>query len=741
MNGCFDCLAPRAALHVGHWLRRLLGLALLCAAGAAASAQAIQEKALPPEIDLIPDSTGKVGIRWADKVLGFSSEGGPKVFAAKQVLGKPDKLPATGISAVAWMPNMRYRLPEEWVKVGFARPRPASQVLVGESARPGAIEKIYVFDRDNRAQMVFERADTAALPVGAVRENGYLQVRFPLTDYDIAAVLVVLKATDSIAIHQLDAIGLTLDHEPVLPGIRQLVLPEGSGQAENLGPMVNSFFDEVFPVISPDGQTLYFDRKNHPANLGSVNHDDIWLSERSVQEDSSGHWGMAQNAGKPLNNGQHNFVCSISPDGNTLLLGNAYQDDGRLTSGMSLSHRTLEGWSYPEPVEILDYYNRDEFGEFQLASNGKVILMAIERDDSEGKRDLYASFRMHDGRWSAPLHLGPDVNSAGLEMSPFLAPDMRTLYFSSNGFPGFGSNDMFMSRRLDESWTRWSEPMNLGPTLNSGEMDAYYTLPASGDYAYFASANRSIGRTDLFRVAMPADLQPEPVVLVRGRVLDAISGEPLAGEIRYLLSQGPPTADSPAGLAEGAGATAGSTTADSLAGLARSAPEDGAYQVVLPYGERYRMEASLPGYFALQESLDLSQVQEYGEQTRDLLLIPLKRGQVVPMREIFFAVNSDSLLPDSYPELDRVLDLLQRYPALRIEIGGHTNDRCSENYCRELSRKRARSVARYLYKRGLDTERVRWVGYGKEQPIADNETEEGRSRNQRVEFKVLEFAE
>jgi len=722
MNGCFVCFVPRYRLDVGRWLGRFFALAILCAAGVPSNAQAIPEKALPLQEKHMPDSTGKTGILWADKVLGFSTEGSPKVFAAKQVLGQPNKLPATGISAVAWMPNMRSRLPEEWVKVGFTRPRPASQVLVGESARPGAVEKIYLFDRDNRPQTVFERVDTAALPDNAWRESGYLRVRFPMTEYDVAAVMVVLKATDSIAIHQLDAIGLTLDQEPVLPGIRQLELPQGSGQAENLGPMVNSFYDEVFPVISPDGQTLYFDRKNHPANLGSINHDDIWVSSLSVVEDSSGRWGMARNAGKPLNDAQHNFVCSISPDGNTLLLGNAYQDNGQLTSGMSFSYRTLEGWSYPEPVEILDYYNRDEFGEFQLASNGKVILMAVERDDSEGKRDLYATFRMYDGRWSAPLHLGQDVNSAGLEMSPFLAPDMRTLYFSSNGFPGYGNNDMFMSRRLDDSWTRWSAPMNLGPMLNSGEMDAYYTLPASGDYAYFASGNRSIGRTDLFRAAMPADLQPEPVVLVRGRVLDAISGEPLAGEIRYLLSRGLPPVDS-------------------LAGLARSAPEDGAYQVVLPYGERYRMEASLPGYFALQENLDLLQVQEYGEQTRDLLLIPLKRGQVVPMREIFFAVNSDSLLPDSHPELDRVLDLLQRYPALRIEIGGHTNDRCSENYCRELSRKRARSVARYLYNSGLDSERVRWVGYGSEQPVADNETEEGRSRNQRVEFKVLEFAE
>ncbi len=137
----------------------------------------------------------------------------------------------------------------------------------------------------------------------------------------------------------------------------------------------------------------------------------------------------------------------------------------------------------------------------------------------------------------------------------------------------------------------------------------------------------------------------------------------------------------------------------------------------------------------------MTRVTEYEERVRDLTLIPLKKGQVVPMKNIFFPVNSDSLLPVSYRELDRVADLLRRYPALRIEIGGHTNDRCSESYCLELSRKRARSVAQYYYQLGFMVERVQWVGYGSAKPIADNLTDEGRNQNQRVEFTIMDFAE
>ena len=678
---------------------------ILCPLAALLAAALSFAQSTPTGADLEPRR-----VQWADRVLGYSSQAGDKVFSAKQALGKPNKMPAMGLSGVAWMPDMRSGLEEEWLKLAFAEAMPVEQIAVAENARPGALREIILFDESGRAALTWTNPDT--LPV---KEKGrMLRIFLDRTEFNVQYLMLVLRPTDSLAIHQIDAVAIANHQEEFGQRINLVPGAETDAVAENLGPQINSFFDEVFPVISPDGQSLFFDRKNHPGNTGNRINDDIWVSRL----DSASGWSRARQVGPPLNTIDHNFVCSISPDGNTLLLGNAYQDDGQLTDGLSISHRGAQGWEKPVALEIEDYYNLDEYAEYQLAANGKVILMAVERKDSEGKRDLYASFLMPGGRWAAPMHLGPDLNTAGLEMSPFLASDMRTLYFSSNGYPGYGKSDMFVSRRLDGSWKRWSEPLNLGPAINSEGLDAYYTLPATGDYAYFASSNRAIGRTDLFRIALPEELQPEPVVMIAGQVLDAVSGEGVQAEIRYLFE-----------------------SSGEEAGLARSVAPEGDYRIVLPYGEAYAFRAEAQGYFALNEHVDLSRVEEFQEIDRDLIMVPLREGQIIPLREIYFEVNRAVLLPESHAELDRVVAMLAQRPDLVIEIGGHTNDRCDESFCNQLSERRAKRVARYLVSAGAESDQIKSLGYGKSQPIADNSTPEGRQKNQRVEFKILESGE
>ena len=651
-------------------------------------------------------------VQWASKVVGFSSQAGEKVFAAREALGKPNKLPSSGISGVAWMPALYPRLPEQWIKVGFDQPMPAQQVLIGESARPGALDKIYLFDRNHRPVLVWERDSSTQYQLPDVGESRIFSAEFERTEFDVTAAMVVLTSPDSLSVHQIDAIGIADHRGNVQASINLGASATWEVESENLGVEINSFFDEVFPVISPDGKTLFFDRKNHPANIGEGNNDDIWIARR----DSLGlPWGKVKNAGYQLNNPEHNFVCSITPDGNTVLLGNVYHKDGSMSQGISIAHRTENGWTFPEAIEIVDYYNDSDFGEFQLTANGKVILMAIEREDSRGKRDLYASFSMKTGGWSPPVHLGDDLNTAALEMSPFLASDMKTLYFSSSGFSGYGGNDMFVSRRLDDSWTRWTEPQNLGPALNSAKDDAYYSVPAIGNEAYFASNNQSIGRSDLFRIELPEDLQPEPVVLIAGSVVNARTGEPLQARITYETDRG---------------------SIREEAGVARSGGSKGNYQIVLPYGEQYAFRAEAEGYFALEERIDLLSTEEYVEITRDLELIPLEVGEIIPLEHIQFEANRARLLDTSFVELNRAAEFLMRYPALSVEIGGHTNDRCSESFCRELSQRRARRVYEYLIQRGVAMERVAWRGYGSAEPVADNETAEGRALNQRVELKI-----
>ena len=185
---------------------------------------------------------------------------------------------------------------------------------------------------------------------------------------------------------------------------------------KNLGPQVNGPYDDILPVISPDGLTLYFCRSHAPENIGG-GRQDIWYSE--VQAD--GTWGEARNIGVPLNNRDNNYLCSITPDGNTAIVGDGYSDARNRQRSVAISYRTVTGWSVPKPLKIANYYNDNRFGEFSLANDGKTLIMAIERKDSKGGKDLYVSFRQADSSWSEPLNLGEQINSLGHEATPFIA--------------------------------------------------------------------------------------------------------------------------------------------------------------------------------------------------------------------------------------------------------------------------------------------------------------------------------
>ena len=299
----------------------------------------------------------------------------------------------------------------------------------------------------------------------------------------------------------------------------------GQVRMERLSVLVNSPFAERQPIITPDGQTLFFARKWHPHNIGEENQDDIWVSYRQAD----GSWSRAVNMGMPLNNRNHNFVVAVSPSGNTLYLGNHYR--GNAKDGISIAHKQGRSWSRPKAMPIEDFYNKNDFVSYHVSVDERVLMMAVEREEGFGDRDLYVSFREAGDRWSRPLHLGATLNTPGIESSVFLAADNKTIYFSSNGHGGMGGLDMFLSRRLDESWTNWSEPINLGKGINTPQNEYSYTIPANGEYAYFASDNEN-GMSDLFRIPLPADLRPEPVTIIHGRLVNAASGNTVEGNIR-----------------------------------------------------------------------------------------------------------------------------------------------------------------------------------------------------------------
>jgi outer membrane protein OmpA-like peptidoglycan-associated protein len=487
-------------------------------------------------------------------------------------------------------------------------------------------------------------------------------------------------------------------------------------QPENLGPSINTQFTEILPRISPDGKTLYFVRSIPPnSNGGKDMGQDIWFSEM----DANGYFGLARNIGPPLNTPEHNAVCSVTPDGNTLLLSNTYYANGRMGVGASISHKTASGWSFPQNLHIRNFQNLSEYVNFYLASDARTMIIEMQDAKSLGYQDLYVSFLEDPASqtWSEPLNLGADINTRAYEFAPFLAPDNMSLYFSSTGWGGQGNADILVARRLDTTWTRWSRPVNLGPEINTSGFDAYLSLPASGDYAYYSTDKNAIGEKDIFRIQLREDLKPLPVVLIKGTVLNAQTRQPIAAEIHYeRLSDG------------------------KIVGTARSEPKTGAYKIVLLANEKYGISAHSEGFIGINDNMNLNNLTRYQEIERDLELIPIEKGQIIRLNNLFFDSGLANLKPESYPELKRIADLLKKYPNMKIEIAGHTDASGPDALNLKISQQRANSVKQALTTRYMIAkERIFATGYGESRPLAPNTTEEGKQKNRRVEFKILEY--
>ena len=482
---------------------------------------------------------------------------------------------------------------------------------------------------------------------------------------------------------------------------------------ENPGLNVNSPYSDIAPVISPDGNTLYIARANHPLNEKPINKYDIWYATK--QKD--GTWSKMVKAPKPLNNSGDNVVISVSPDNNTLYLETLYNSDGSFKSdqGISVSYRTANGWTFPVKVNIINYYNNNQYESFAFSPTRKVLVMSIERNDGYGEKDMFVSFLQDDGSYSIPKNMGLDLNSILEEGTPFIAPDNKTLYFYSYSQPGYGDADIFVTKRLDDTWTKWSKPMNLGSKINTTQWDVYYTVAAKGDYAYLVSNKNSYGNEDIFQIKLRDEEKPDPVVLVYGKVLNSKTKSPIGSKVIYENEK-----------------------TGKVEGIAVSNPGTGDYKIVLPYGVKYNIRADAAGFFAINESMDLRTVSEYKEVNKNLLMQPLEKEEAILLKDVLFYSTKAVLLPGSYPELNRLVKLMKDKPAMVIEIHGHTESTIGyENKLLVLSEQRAKAVKDYMVLKGIDESRIFLKAFGGTKPIADNATEEGRIKNRRVEFKIL----
>jgi outer membrane protein OmpA-like peptidoglycan-associated protein len=477
-----------------------------------------------------------------------------------------------------------------------------------------------------------------------------------------------------------------------------------SKEPENLGKNVNSSIGDYAPVISPDGETLYFCRRD---SEDPSHNEDIFFTNIEIIDE----WGVAKNIGPPLNNSSHNAVSGVSQDGSMILLHNHYYDN---EAGLSASYITSEGWSKPTDLIIPNFYNNSEYHNACLSADGKIIMISSARNDSYGGNDLYVIRQDKDGNWMEPKNIGLQINTWAEESSIFLAADGVTIYFSSDGHNGFGGSDIFMSRRLDNSWTKWSEPENLGEKINTEASERYYVIPASGDFVYYSSYNNTLGQSDIFRIGLPLDKRPNPVVLVSGRVINKKTNYPLASRIYYEDLE----------------------TGEEI-GTVRTNPETGLYKIILPGGKKYGLRAESVGFLPINENVDLTHLKNYKKSLKDLQIVPIERGQISLINNIFFETGKANLKKESNLELDRLYNYMAENPNLNLEVSGHTDDVGADEMNLRLSQRRAASVCNYLLKKGIAKERLSSNGFGETKPVVPNNSASNRAKNRRVEIKFF----
>jgi len=644
---------------------------------------------------------------WASVVLEATTELGYYQYSAERALGKPDVPPGTGDSPNAWMPGRDNKT--EYIKVGFETPFRIRQIAIAETYNPSAIKEVYIYDRSDNEFLIYE-FNPRPLDI----PERMLHIFFELTDFDVSAVKIVCDGKAVPGFYAIDAIAISNSNKEITQEVNITESAIVTAEPERLSSKVNSVYNELKPMVTPDGKTLLFSRQNHPGNIGgSDDPEDIWYSQ---WDEENGEWKEAVNMGRPLNTKGPNYISSVTPDGNTVILtlGNVYGKRDKMKSGVSMVTRTSEGWTEPIPFDIIEYYNVNDNANYYLANNREVLMMSIESDPTFGERDLYVSFLRQDGRWTKPLNIGEDVNTAAEESAPFLAPDDRTLYFSSKGYAGYGGSDIYVTRRLDDTWKNWSEPENLGKGINTDNNDEFFNIPATGEYGYFTRDDA--GNTDIFRFEVPEEHQPEPVVTIKGRVLDQKTKQPVKARIFYETL--------PLGIE---------------VGQIFSDPKTGEYQIILPSGAMYGYLAEADGYVAINANIDLKNTEEYEEINRDLYLVPIERGAVVRMNNIFFDFDKYELKEESHPELNRVAKFLKENPDLDILVAGHTDSVGSDEYNLKLSQQRANSVVQYLVSQGIPNSRLESEGFGKSKPLVSNDDEvDGRELNRRVEFKIMD---
>lgn len=468
----------------------------------------------------------------------------------------------------------------------------------------------------------------------------------------------------------------------------------------NMGAEINTAADEYLPVATADESMLIFTRKID-------NNEDFYKSNKLNNK-----WQSAVYLSKIINTSAYNEGAqSISQDGKYLFFTGCNRPDGLGRCDIYIAQKKGDDWAKPfslsAPVNTSGWEAQPS-----ISADGRTLYFVSNRKGGYGGYDIWQS-KLTDKGWSAPVNMGPEINTAYDEQSPFIHPDDSTFYFCSNGWPGMGGRDLFISRLGKDG--KWQKPENLGYPINSNGDENGLTLTANGSSAFFSSNNlKGFGGYDIYTFELPANLRPNIVTYVKGTVTDKKTKVPLeaAVEIIDLQKNNPVYQD-------------------------YSSVDAGEFFATLSAGKNYGLNISREGYLFYSDNFSLIGLKDKKAFNLSVALSPIEVGNKVILKNIFFDTNKFELKAESKAELQKLIEFLQLNKTIKIEISGYTDDVGNHQTNVVLSEKRANSVYQYLSANGIIASRLVYKGYGEAQPIAPNTSEENRAQNRRTEFMII----
>ena len=468
----------------------------------------------------------------------------------------------------------------------------------------------------------------------------------------------------------------------------------------NLGDSINTSSSEYYPSITINDSLFVFTRRGAGIREDFVESTILPGHEYSKSKTISGS----------INEEPSKGAINISQDGDWLMFAGNFPSKGFGNFDLYISYQTPQGWS--EPINLGPQVNT-EFWESSpsLSSDKSTLYFSSDRPGGYGGKDLYVSHRLPTGKWSEALNMGSSVNTAGDELAPFIHADNNTLYFTSDGLPGYGGSDLFVMRRKNAN--EWNAPENLGYPINTIESDGSLFIASNGVDAFYSSDRAdSRGGLDLYRFELRPDIRPARTLYVRGTVFNKKNNKGIPATVELI---------------------------DNATGQLSSkvqTDEQGNYFITLPVGKDYVFNVNRKGFLFFSDNFLLSQRAPDSTYEKNIPLQPIEVNASIILKNIFFETNKFQLDPKSQAELDKIVQLLNDNPTLKIEISGYTDNVGKPSDNLSLSNNRAKSVVTYLIGKGIAAQRVAAKGYGETKPVADNTTEDGKAKNRRTELKV-----